>query len=333
MGNLFAHDGQTKRDNKDGTVTYISDQGHGITLPKGSGLAGPIGSWQDDFAAGGAMKTFGNNPYFENYQPGEGDLSLGGGSGGSPLDNPPGPTEGFGPPDGYAPPTGGGGDPFGPPSGGGGGAPPMDWGGPPADLSDIPSSPWENGGQFDPMGYEGSSNQDFYAQQLANARGQQFRNQLREGVARQRQGKIDQQRHQQFEKNANKGAWQWAGGRDQFRPTLGTEGSEAGINPLVKKGMTNYDLFRAVSGGMGDAARGYLEKHLSAPANEGDSAWSRMLLNGVTSDEFMQRLGNVKHPEAFRQLYNIASTGGGPGMSAPPGYALPINWGGGSNGG
>ena len=302
---------------------------------KGAGIKLPIPedgevSYVDSALRGGAMKTGGQNPYFPNYQP-TGDLSLGGGAGGTPGDNPPIPPQG-------------GGDPF---DGGGGGAPPVNWA-PGGGVGGIPGFEVIEGEGYAPQGFEGSANQDLYAQQLANLRTQEFRNQLRGEIARDNAWEAQKARdaraaefdpNDPFALTGGNDPFAWAGGSTQFSPFVpDSEGSGYLVNPNVNADMSNLEIFDALSGGLSNASREYLSNASSKQGDWGDrTAWGRALnANVVDPTRLIAQLGKdgelgKKGRDAYTELFNLMmpnaqyTTPEGGGATARAGYALPYS--------
>lgn len=224
-------------------------------------------------------------------------------------------------------------DPFVPPPGGGSGGG-IDWGSggttgvdPGIDIGDVDLSEY-----FKPQGFAGT-NQEFYANQAANQRMQQFRNALREEVA--------------FKRRANPAApeptdpWAWAGGAAQFAPTVGVGGDQVQAPPSLNadygltEGMTNRDIFNAISGGsdafsaddldwfnkMWEAGEGQWGADAT---NWGKAGSSAALINTLTGSP-------LTGPNRARMetLYNLIYSQAGPldyGPGAPPpGYAAPVS--------
>ena len=309
-----------------GDLIHFGPENGGITLP--------------------ASDTYFGSAERAREQMGDGQLSLGNPPGmgitGDEGDTRPGGEDWAGVPITPEDPTGGGA--FTPPTGGPQPSTPVEWGRERADLSGDEYNlreGWDTGGQFDPMGYEGSSNQDFYAQQFANLRAQQFRNALREGVARNRQGEINRVRNQALDDAAERNPWAWAGGEDQFSPALGT-GEALPTSWAVNDkyaGMTNQEAWNA----MRDLdvfsdrdVQGYVDNYFTKnPDLANRMSWGsgtdpNSVFAAVNPSTFEGMNHANKARNAVSDIIRNMYVGTGQGPMAPVGYASPLSPAGGS---
>jgi hypothetical protein len=321
--------------------------------PENGGINLPVGtSFGDSMLQGGFMSTGGQNPYFPNGPQGD-ELSLGGlptDNGYDPIDsgpwvNPDGPEDEYtfddwladqaqlpeeerGLPDG---PYGGtkGGSTFDPT----GGVRPQD----PFDTSGA--------GGFDAIGWDASTNEDFYAQQFADARGQGARNQFGEylGRERTRQNNVAEReriagidRNDPFAMTGGKDPFAWAeGGSEGMEAQVAGAASERGLNDRLVEGMTASQMLATYGKGMSEKERNYLTKQATQEGSNWSEQtnWSTKLRNGMSPDELLSRIGgqgqtdqpNEWQRAAYGKLFNLAGAKQDPsGPSAAEGYALPV---------
>ena len=207
------------------------------------------------------------------------------------------------------PDDGGGGDPFTPP----GDTPPVDWGG-----ADNPL-----------IGYENSTNKDFYQRQFADMRNRGDNEQLRalSSAIRRR----DADANQSNEPTGD--PWDWMGGSEQFNPSVST-----GRNPDAPRiidsqfeGMNNQEIALATANRFDDKqAKWYQDlladtgnENLGAATNWANAGYDRLFENTAGSDltaqnkVYMNELFNVLYPDNSGSMVN--------GLPVPVGYASPVN--------
>jgi hypothetical protein len=200
-------------------------------------------------------------------------------------------------------------------------------------------------GGFDAIGWDGSTNQDFYAQQFADARGQGARNQFGEylGRERTRQNNVAEReriagidRNDPFAMTGGKDPFAWAeGGSEGMEAQIAGAASERGLNDRLVEGMTASQMLATYGKGMSEKELAYLTKQATQPGSNWSEQtnWSTKLRNGMSPDELLSRIGgqgqtdqpNEWQRAAYGKLFNLAGAKQDPsGPSAAEGYALPV---------
>ena len=180
----------------------------------------------------------------------------------------------------------------------------------------------------DLMGYESSSNKDFYQQQFANMRGQEAGNDAREAAAA-----IRAQESANAPPPEASDPWAWANLPEvQMGGTVAATPIEWGLNSNygINKDMTNRQAVGAIAPVLNTDEIAIMNKHWQdAPQAADNNNW-------LTSDPqrlsaaFSQNTDKTVSPEftnvmqkVFNNLYT--QTGGGTGgINVPAGYANPI---------
>ena len=274
----------------------------------------------------GYITVEGPDPRPSNPPPSQGGMAQDGGQFyGDPTD--PGNTGNLTDQPGYQPPIDY--DPWAAPkSGWAGGSTPLNWGGSQQTVSPLEGVQAPSGTGDNPLiGYEGSTNQDFYQQQFKDMRDRRDMEMAREYAAA-----LQGQEAQNAPSAAPTDPWSWAGGSQSMVPNV-SDGApnviptDYQLNPNygLTSDMTNQQMLQNIMPTFSDSEQVFLNKHQDY-LNQGDWSTRQGTMDWASANPYTKDKGwTTVVNDIPRTLWTPSATTTGPG--APAGYAYPVSGG------